>query len=209
VVPVDDPQVPAICLVSLAISWVEEMGLRVIVADLCSSTPAARLLGVTEPGVHGARSDDGYLVVAIPDREDVTPVGPIPRKAGQTKFPSCGQELTAAFATCDLLLTLAPLDPSVGGENLATWAPGAVAMVTAGRSSWTRTHAVSEMIRLSGTRLVSGVLIGADKTDESLGVTYTPESGDGVRDVGEASSDAERFFAALDRGPGEGRPNDR
>ncbi len=32
------------------------------------------------------------------------------------------------------------------------------------------------MIRLSGTRLVSAVLIGADDSDESLGVTYTPDS---------------------------------
>ena len=35
---------------------------------------------------------------------------------------------------------------------------------------------VGEMIRLSGTRLVSAVLVGADKTDESLGVTtLTPD----------------------------------
>jgi hypothetical protein len=32
------------------------------------------------------------------------------------------------------------------------------------------------MIRLSGTRLGSAVLIGADKTDESLGVAYTEDA---------------------------------
>ena len=42
-------------------------------------------------------------------------------------------------------------------------------MVTAGRSSWTRIHAVGEMIRLAGMYLVSAVLVGASKTDESLG----------------------------------------
>ena len=46
----------------------------------------------------------------------------------------------------------------------------AVAVVTAGRSSWTKINAVGEMIRLAGTRLVSAVLVGADKTDDSLGV---------------------------------------
>ena len=30
------------------------------------------------------------------------------------------------------------------------------------------------MIRLAGTRLVSAVVVGADKWDESLGVTVTP-----------------------------------
>ncbi|HUK73238.1 MAG TPA: hypothetical protein VLW50_31570, partial [Streptosporangiaceae bacterium] len=48
-----------------------------------------------------------------------------------------------------------------------------VVVVTAGRSSSTRIHAVGEMIRLAGTPLVSAVLVGADKTDESLGATPT------------------------------------
>jgi hypothetical protein len=33
---------------------------------------------------------------------------------------------------------------------------------------------VGEMVRLAGMRLASAVLVGADKTDESLGVTHTP-----------------------------------
>jgi hypothetical protein len=33
---------------------------------------------------------------------------------------------------------------------------------------------VGEMIRLAGMRLASAVLVGADKTDESLGATHTP-----------------------------------
>jgi len=46
-------------------------------------------------------------------------------------------------------------------------------VMTAGRSSSTRIHAVGEMIRLAGTPLISAVLVGADKTDESLGATHT------------------------------------
>jgi capsular polysaccharide biosynthesis protein len=206
VVPVDDPQVPAISLVSLAISCAEQMGLRVLVADLCSTTPAARLLGVTEAGVHTVRIDRGQMIVAIPDGRDVPPVGPLTPVSARAEFPPCGKELSAAFAATDVMLTLAALDPSVGGEHLATWAPAAIAMVTAGQSSWTRIHAASEMIRLSGTRLVSGVLIGADKTDESLGLPHPP-GGDGDAEAGLA--DAERFLATLDRGPGGGPPDDR
>jgi hypothetical protein len=43
-------------------------------------------------------------------------------------------------------------------------------MVSAGGSSAERIHGVGEMIRLAGTRLDSIVLVGADKSDESLGL---------------------------------------
>jgi len=46
--------------------------------------------------------------------------------------------------------------------------------VAAGRSSWTKIHAVAEMIRLAGTPVVSAVLVDADKTDESIGMPPTP-----------------------------------
>jgi hypothetical protein len=84
--------------------------------------------------------------------------------------------VATACASANLLLTLTTLDPALGGEHLATWATDAVAVVTAGRSSWTRIQAVGEMVRLSGIRLVSAVLVGADKTDESLGILRTPET---------------------------------
>ena len=40
---------------------------------------------------------------------------------------------------------------------------------------------MGEMIRLAGVRLDSVVLIGAEKTDESLGVTLTPEASTQVK----------------------------
>jgi hypothetical protein len=97
----------------------------------------------------------------------------------------------------------------VGGEHLPTWASTAVAMVTAGRSSWTRIQAASEMTRLSGTRLVSGVLIGADKTDESLGVTHPPETGNGATNAEADMPDADRFFATLAQGSRRKTPDDQ
>jgi hypothetical protein len=76
------------------------------------------------------------------------------------------------------VLTLATLDASLGADHLATWATDAVAVLTAGRSSWTTISAVGEMIRLSGTRLESAVLIGADDADASVGATYTTDGRD-------------------------------
>jgi capsular polysaccharide biosynthesis protein len=224
VVPVDDAQVPAVCLVSLAVSCAQQ-GMQVVVADLCSGAPAARLLGTTDPGVQAVSVHDAHLVVALPEPDDMVPVGPLhrgPRRAQAT------QPLAAACASADLLLTLAALDPSLGGEHLATWATDAIVVMTAGRSSWTKIHAVGELLRLSGTRLVSAVLVGADRTDESLGVTHTPvvsashlgtdktdESlgvthtpGAGRNAVAEEGlhSDADGSFVAADGGPGGRRP---
>jgi hypothetical protein len=76
------------------------------------------------------------------------------------------------------------LDPSVGGDYVASWATGAVAVVTAGRSSWAKIQAVGEMSRLAGLPLTSAVLVGADRTDESLGVSDRLQSRTSLADLG-------------------------
>jgi len=207
VIPMDDARVPALSLVSLAISGAQR-GIRVVIADLATGAPAARLLGVRKPGIHRVDVNDVNLVVAIPERDDVAPVGPFARIPPGVHRTPLTKGVTAASP--DLVLTLATLDPSFGGEHLVTWATGAVVMVTAGRSSWTRIHSVGEMIRLAGTRLVSAVLVGADKTDESLGVTYTPEDDADGRTAGEnVLPDAEGLFITVDGNPGGGPSDDR
>jgi capsular polysaccharide biosynthesis protein len=184
VVPADDPRLAARCVAALAGSCAQQ-GRRVVVADLCSGAPAAALLGATDPGVHMVSAGGADVVAAVPDPAEFAPVGPLSplsplRQLSPRAETAFAGELDAACASADLLLTLITLDPSIGGEHLATWATDAVVVVTAGRSSWTKIQAVGELIRLSGTRLDSAVLVGADKADESLGVTLTPEAG---RDV--------------------------
>jgi capsular polysaccharide biosynthesis protein len=174
IVAVDDLEVPASSLVALAESSARQ-GKQVVVADLSSGAPAARLLGAGDPGVHRVDAHGAHLVVAVPERDDVAPVGPFGGGAPAERS-SFTEAVATACASANLLLTLTTLDPALGGEHLATWATDAVAVVTAGRSSWTRIQAVGEMVRLSGIRLVSAVLVGADKTDESLGILRTPET---------------------------------
>lgn len=171
VVPVDDPRAAAECLVSLAVSHAEQ-GDEVVLADLASGAPAAGLLGVSQ-GVNVA-SGYGSLVVAVPDGDDVAPpAGPLGGVSAQrSRFT---ETVAAACARADLLLILASLDPAIGGDFLSTWTTDAVAVVTAGRSSWVKIEAVGEMVRQSGTRLISAVLVGADKLDESLGTVRAPE----------------------------------
>jgi hypothetical protein len=81
-----------------------------------------------------------------------------------------------ACAAANVLLTLVTVDPALGGDHLATWATDAIAVVTAGESSGEKIHGVAELIRLSGTRLVSAVLLGADDADESLGLMPARET---------------------------------
>jgi len=169
VVAVDDAESVASAVASLARSCAGE-GTRVVVADLSGGAPLARLLGVEDRGV-GVVSHDGMrIVVAVPDREEVAPLGPLRGGSSSAVWAQPDEAVVTAWASADLLLTLITLDPATGGDHLATWASDAIAVVTAGRSTAERVHGVGEMIRLAGTRLDSAVLIGADRDDESLGV---------------------------------------
>lgn len=167
VVAVDDVQTVSRAVASLAYSFASQ-GKRVVVADLSTGAPLARLLGAGDPGVRAVSHHGTQLVVAVPERDDVAPVGPVHKSEAVPTQPD--EALVSACASADLLLTLVTLDPALGGDHLATWTSDAIVVVTAGSSSAEKVHNVGEMIRLAGTRLDSAVLIGADRDDESLGV---------------------------------------
>ena len=181
IVAVDNERVVAPAVVSLATSCASEGG-QVVLADLSGDASAARLLGVKGPGISPVSVNGVELLVAVPDKDDVAPNGPL---GTSTSLPAgskqASEPLVTACASADLLLTLAILDPAFGGDHLATWATDVVTVVTAGQSSATRIHAVGEMIRLAGARLVSVVLTGADKGDESLGVPTAPDQSTQVK----------------------------
>ena len=169
VVAVDDAQVVARAFVSLAASCAAE-GKQVVVADLSGGAYLARLLRVSDPGIRNVSWNGADLVLVLPQPEDVAPVGPVPGGASPAVPAQADPALVTACSSADLLLTFATLDPAFGGDHLGTWATNVVVLVTAGESSVEKVHSVGEMIRLAGTRLDSVVLIGADKSDESLGV---------------------------------------
>ncbi|MGH3273951.1 MAG: hypothetical protein ACRDNZ_06440, partial [Streptosporangiaceae bacterium] len=190
VVPAGDPRVAAVCVAGLAIS-LGRAGKRVVLADLSPGGAAGRLLGVTTPGLSKITADGAHLVLFIPQDDDVLPLGPLQAGATLSRSGSgpaepdagmsrpgstatCAAELAAASSSADLLLTLATLDPACGAEHLATWAAKVVAVIRAGQSSATRIQALGEMVRLAGLPLAGAVLVGADKTDESMGVAPPP-----------------------------------
>lgn len=195
VVAVGDAEIAAACLASLACSSALE-GQKVVLADLCDGAPGARLLGADRPGVEEVTVDAARLTLVIPDRDDVRPGGPLQvARYGQDR----DDPMLAACASADLVLTLATLDPALGGDHLAEWTSSVVVVVTAGRSSAERIHAVGEMIRLAGIDQVTAVLVGADKADESLGMPSTRSvvpSGAAPRD---AAVDEDEALFGLDR----------
>jgi capsular polysaccharide biosynthesis protein len=173
VVSVENGPVAARAVADLATSYASQ-NRRVVVADLSKGAPLARLLGVKRPGIHEVSRDGGSFTVAVPERDDAAPGGPL-RPAGAPAGPDATDTLVGPGVAADVVLTLVTLDPALGGDHLATWASRAVVMVSAGQSSSARLHGVGEMVRLAGTRLDSVVLIGADKGDESLGLMPRPE----------------------------------
>jgi capsular polysaccharide biosynthesis protein len=175
VVAVDDARTVARAVVDLAVSSAKDRR-QVVLADLSQGAHAARLLGIDRPGIGTASADGMHIVVVVPEANDVAPAGPLRSHPSSAEDMPADEALASVYARADLVLSLVTLDPASGGEHLATWATDVVAVVTAGQSSVVRVHAVGEMIRLAGARLGSVVVIGADKSDESLGVIDTAYS---------------------------------
>jgi capsular polysaccharide biosynthesis protein len=183
IVAVDNAPVVAQAAAALATSYASR-GARVVAADLSSGASWARLAGVKGPGVQTASRDGVTVTMAVPDRDDRSPIGPLPSVTSPAGPARAGDPLVASDVAADLLLSLVTLDPAFGGEYLATWAANAVVVVSAGQSSAERIHGVGEMLRLAGLRLDSVVLIGADKRDESLGLVRRSDEQLGVGALG-------------------------
>ena len=106
-----------------------------------------------------------------------------------------------------MLLTLVTVDPGLGADHLRSWAREAVVILTAGKPSATKVRTISELIRLSGTALTSAVVIGADSTDESLGV-LTSWDAEGER-AGRAEERARRDARQAQRNGSSARSQNR
>jgi capsular polysaccharide biosynthesis protein len=183
IVAVDNAPVVAQAVVALAASYAGQ-GNQVVAADLSNGADMARRLRVRRPGAHAVSHNGVSFTMVVPDRNDLALVGPLPAVTSAEGAPQVGDGLVASYASADVLLTLVTLDPALGGDYLATWAANSVVVVTAGLSSAVRIHAVGEKIRAAGTRLVCAVLIGADQSDESLGLTPRPDEQAGIGVLG-------------------------
>ena len=171
VVTVDNATEIAPVVVALTERCAKE-GFKVVVADLVKGAPVARLLGAKGAGVQPVSAGGASVVVIAPDDADQVQTGPLrPAEATAASLlaEAPNEDVDSVAKKAEILLTVAELDPSVGAEHLSTWATRAVAVFTAGRTRASRAYAVGEMLRVSGIHAISGVVVGADRTDESLG----------------------------------------
>ncbi len=183
IVAVDNAPVVARAVVALAASYAGQ-GNQVVAADLSSGADMAHQLRVKGPGAYAVSHNGVSFTIVVPGRDDAALVGPLRAVTSAEGAPQAADAQAASYASADVLITLVTLDPALGGDYLATWAANSVVVVTAGLSSAARIYAVGEMIRAAGTRLVSAVLIGADKSDESLGLTPRPDEQAGIGVLG-------------------------
>jgi Chain length determinant protein len=155
VVALDDLTVPAAALAVLA-KHLADSGQSVLVADMTSDGLLARGVGglrVQRSSLAGAPEGDLHAVTAHP--EEVSNMDTSP--------------WTANESPARVVLTLAAVDPGKGAWHLG-WANQAVVAVTAGRSSAQRVSSTAVLLRSAGVMIRSGVLIGADAQDESIGL---------------------------------------
>jgi capsular polysaccharide biosynthesis protein len=76
VVAVDDAATVARAVVALAVAESAQQ-LRIVLADLSAGRPAARQLGVKDPGVTTVTVEGVPIVVAVPERGEIAPIGPL------------------------------------------------------------------------------------------------------------------------------------
>ena len=158
VVAMDDLTVPAAALAILGERLADE-GESVLVADLTDEGVLARTienLWIDRP----SRPDRPCLQVFTPSPDDLSVLVEPP------------WDVTADGVNAVLVLTR--VDPGRGAWHLR-WAKQAIVSVTAGCSSAQRVSSTAVLLRAAGITIRSGVLIGADVQDESIGLLQ-PES---------------------------------
>ena len=160
VVAMDDMMVPAAALALLAKRLADE-GESVLVADLTDEgflAESVENLWIDRPS--SADRPGGRLQVFRPSSDDMNEIVEPP--------------WVATPDGVNAVLVLTKVDPARGAWHLE-WAKQAVVSVTAGRSSAQVVSSTAVLLRAAGITIRSGVLIGADDEDESIGLLQ-PES---------------------------------
>jgi capsular polysaccharide biosynthesis protein len=109
-------------------------------------------------------------VVYRPDRVPSLERGPLDSPTPIAADRPSAAPWPDAWETADVTLTLGEVDHAVGVEHLRSWADEAVVLVAAGRSSAERLSTTGDLIRSAGLRLLFGMMVGTDRTDETLGL---------------------------------------
>lgn len=165
VVAVDDVASPAEALTSIA-TTLREPGKRVVLVDETRTSWIGRALRRNRPGLQQVTLDDGSPVTLL-----------IPPKPWEAEPDLALRDVLEDVASPDVVLVLATVDPTIGAWRLRRWAADAIVTVTAGVSTLHRVAAVTELLDAAGITVSSAVMLGADRTDDSVGLPATQLGG--------------------------------
>jgi len=153
VIPLGTDRIAALAVASLAVTLASE-GHSVLLGDLSASLALSRFCNARKTKLSRVvLAGESVAVATVPPSEAARPE------------PDVAEELR----TADVVLVLATVDLAVGARYLRDWADSAVAIVAAGRSPTTAVHSVGVLVRNAGLDLLSGVLVGGDRRDISVG----------------------------------------
>ena len=76
----------------------------------------------------------------------------------------------AAFQSADVVLVLGEVELGVGTSQLSTWADRAVVLVAAGHVTAEYLRTTARMLHASGPELGYAMVVGSDRSDESIGL---------------------------------------
>ena len=144
---------------------------RVVVAaarELESEGDQVFLVDLTEQGWLARRHGD--LAVYRPEERAHLTDGPLALASSADTGVPREHPLRADWQAADVVLVLGEVELGVGTGHLSTWADRAVVVVGAGKATAELLRSISRMLTRNGPKLEFGMLVGADATDESLGV---------------------------------------
>lgn len=151
-------------------------GVSVFVVDLSrSGTLAAR----------AAQAGEGEAASEILRPSGIPGLAHGPRGAAlQAGVDLPGEAWKAAWETADVVLALVEVDPGIDVEHLASWVEQVVPLVTAGGSTAELLETTAELIRAAELTLPFAMMVGCDRSDQSLGLVSPSEVGAGQASQG-------------------------
>jgi capsular polysaccharide biosynthesis protein len=166
---VDDIEATGLVICALAAQFTHR-GLSVFLVDLSESGGLETRLSKALDRDHRPTDPSTAPVVFRPEGVPSFARGPVGSPHSLASDLPSDDPLRPAWDSADVVLTLAEINPAVGVDHLKSWADQVVLLVTAGRSSAERVRTTAGLLRASGLKLPFAVLVGADRTDESLGL---------------------------------------
>ena len=168
VISVDSLEPAALSVAILAGRLAVFEGKRVMVVDMSPGRVLGELLGVSTPETRIMFVKGAWVPMLVAVASDDDPMGMTTIELPQQEIDS--DNPGPSWTSPEVVLVFCSMDLGIGANHLATVADEATVVVTAGRSSAAEIRSTGELIRAAGLNLRGGILVGADKNDESVGL---------------------------------------